>query len=319
MVPPAVNRVTPAQVRDTERRIRPNVRRTPVLELEPDALGTPGAVALKLESLQVTGTFKARNAFSLLRGRDVPAAGVVAASGGNFGLAMAHAARRLGHAMTVLVPDSTPAVKLASIRAEQAVVETVAGPAAEAFAAADRRAEETGALLAHPYDLPEVVAGAGTCAVELAQQAPDLDTVLVAVGGGGLIGGIATFYDRRVRVIAVETDGTAALHASRQAGERVEISASGVAMAALGAPRIGDLGWIAAREGVTDTLVVSDDDVLAAQARLWSAARVLAEPGGAVALAALTSGAYVPAAGERVGVVICGGNTDPASLDATAS
>lgn len=316
MSPRPDERVTPEQVGDTARRIRDHVRRTPVLELEPEGLGTPRPVTLKLESLQVTGTFKARNAAALLLGRDVPAAGVVAASGGNFGLAMAHAARRLGQAMTVLVPDWTPAVKLDAVRAEGATVETVPGPAAEAFAAAERRATETGAVLAHPYDLPEVVAGAGTCAVELEEQAPGLDTVLVAVGGGGLIGGVATWYDSRVRVVGVETRGTAALHESRRAGERVEISASGIAMSALGAPRIGALGWAAARDGVAESVLVDDDDVLAAQSRLWSAARILAEPGGAVAVAALTAGAYAPAADERVGVIICGGNTDPASFAA---
>lgn len=313
---PSEARITPQQIESTLRLVRDDIRRTPVLDLEPEALGTRGPVALKLESLQVTGTFKARNAFSLLRGAELPPAGVVAASGGNFGQAMAHAARRLEVGLTVFVPDSTPEVKLAAIRAQRAAVELVPGPAAEAFAAAEQRAETTGALLAHPYDLPQVVAGAGTCAVELEVQAPDLDTVLVAVGGGGLIGGIATWYGDRARVIGVETDGTATLHGSRRAGHRIEITATGIAMAALGAPRVGALGWAAARDWVDDCLLVDDEAVRDAQRRLWEGARVIAEPGGAVALAALTSGAYVPAEAERVGVVVCGGNTDPGAVTA---
>lgn len=319
MEPAARTPVTPEQVRATAERIRDDVRRTPVLSVA-ELPGTDGRpVALKLESLQVTGTFKARNAFSLLRGAHVPAAGAVAYSGGNFGLAMAHAARRLGHRLTVVVPGSTPEVKLAAIRTEGADVEVVPGPAAEAHAVAERRAEELGALLAHPYDLPEVVAGAGTCAVELEEQAPDLDTVLVAVGGGGLIGGIATWYAGRTRVVGVETHGTAALHDSLAAGEQVAITATGVGASALGAPRVGDLGWAAARRGVADSLLVADDEVRATQRQLWEHARVVAEPGGAVALAALTTGAYEPATDERVGVIVCGGNTDPAELTAASA
>lgn len=307
--------LTAADVDEAARRVRGHVRRTPVLRLEADALATRVPVALKLESQQVTGTFKARNAFSLLLAVDVPPAGAVTASGGNFGLAMAHAARRLGHRMTVFVPASAPEVKLGAIRSERARVEVLPGPAAEAFAAAERHADESGALLAHPYDLPEIAAGAGSCAVELEEQCPELDTLLVAVGGGGLIGGIATWYGGRVRVVAVETHGTAALHESRRAGERIEHTASGVAMSALGAPRIGAIGW-AAQQWVDDCVLVADEAVVAAQRRLWGAARLVTEPGGAVALAALTSGAYVPAVGERVGVLVCGANADPSEVAA---
>jgi threonine dehydratase len=306
--------VTRDDVARTARRIEPFVRRIPVLHLEAEVLGTPVPVEAKLESLQVTGTFKARGAFALLLDRPVETAGVVAASGGNFGLALAYAARRLGHELTVFVPEATPAVKLAGIRDHGAAVEIVPGPPARAFAAAERRAASTGALLGHPYDLPEIVAGAGTCGLELAEQRPGLDTVLVAVGGGGLIAGIATAVDERTRVVAVETQGTPTLAAARAAGARVEIEASGIGSSALGAPRVGELAWEVARRRVDDSVLVSDHDVVSAQRRLWRAARVVAEPGGAVALAALLSGAYRPEASERVAVVVCGGNTDPGSV-----
>jgi threonine dehydratase len=298
----------------TAHRIEPHVRRTPVLDLEAEAVGAPVPVVTKLESLQATGTFKARGAFALLVDRPVEASGVVAASGGNFGLALAHAARRLGHALTVFAPEATPAVKLAGIRSHGASVELVPGPAARAFAAAERRASATGALLGHPYDLPEIVAGAGTCGLELALQRPGLDTVLVAVGGGGLIGGIATAVDVGTRVVGVETEGTPTLHAARAAGTPVEIVAAGIASSALGAPRVGALAWEIARQRVHDSVLVSDREVVRAQRLLWQAARIVAEPGGAVALAALTSGAYRPRPSERVAVVVCGGNTDPGEV-----
>jgi threonine dehydratase len=312
---PRINR---ADIARTAGRIGPHVRRTPVLDLEGDALGTPAPVAMKLESLQVTGTFKARGAFALLLGRAVPPPGIVVASGGNFGLAVAHAARRLGHDLAVFVPEATPGVKLAGIRAHAAAVEVVPGPPSRAFEAAEERAASSGALLGHPYDLPEIVAGAGTCGLELDEQRPGLDTVLVAVGGGGLIGGIATALPESTRVVAVETRGTPTLHASRRAGARVEVEASGIGSSALGAPRIGELAWEIARRRVHDSLLVADGEVVAAQRRLWEAARVVAEPGGAVALAALLSGAYRPGRTERVGVIVCGGNVDPGSVTADA-
>jgi threonine dehydratase len=307
-------RTTRDDVARTARRIASHVRRIPVLDLEAEALGTPAPVTLKLESLQVTGTFKARGAFALLLGRTVPPQGVVVASGGNFGLAMAHAARCLGHELTVFVPEATPGVKLAGIRAHGATVEVVPGPPSRAFEAAERHAASSGALLGHPYDLPEIVAGAGTCGLELAEQRPGLDTVLVAVGGGGLIGGIATALPESSRVVAVETEGTPTLHASRRAGTRVEIEASGIGSSALGAPRVGELAWDIARRRVRDSVLVTDRQVVIAQRRLWGAARLVAEPGGAVALAALISGAYRPEPTERVGVIVCGGNVDPGSV-----
>jgi threonine dehydratase len=304
-------------IRRAAERIRGHVRHTPVLRLEPEATGLHVPVWLKLESQQVTGTFKARNAFSLLLGADVPEAGVVAVSGGNFGLAMAYAARRVGHPITVFVPAAAPQVKVDGIRALGARVEVVAGPMKGLFEASERRIEETGALAAHPFDQPEIVAGAGTCGMEFDEQCQELDTVLVAVGGGGLIAGIATWFTERARIVAVETHGTPTLHDAMEAGQPVEIEPSGIAVSALGAPRIGEIAWSVAQRHVDESLLVADDDATEAQRRLWHAARLVAEPGGAVALAALLSGTYTPDPDERVGVVLCGANTDPGTVAAT--
>ena len=309
-----VRTISPAEVRSAAERIGSYIRRTPVLRLEPEAVGANAPVWLKLEYLQVTGTFKARGAFSLLLGAEVPEAGIVAVSGGNFGLAVAYAAGRLGYPITVFVPEFAPKVKIDGIRALGAEVRMVSGSAEELFETARRRVEESGALAAHPFDLPEVVAGAGTCGLELEEQRSDLDTVLVAVGGGGLIGGIAAWFNGRARVVAVESEGTATLHRSRRAGRRITIEPTGIAASALGAPAVGEIAWDITQRLVSDCILVADDDIRAAQRCLWDAARIVAEPGGAAAFAALLSGAYVPAADECVGVVICGGNTEPGSV-----
>lgn len=294
--------------------IRDHVRRTPVLHLERGAAGIGVPVALKLECLQLTGSFKARNAFALLLGAQVPDAGVVALSGGNFGLAMAYAAHELQHEITVFVPASAAKVKVDGMRALGANVEVVPGPMRDLFVAVDHHLADSGALFAHPYDQVEVVAGAGTCGLELDEQCPNLDTVLVAVGGGGLIGGVATWFSDRVRIVGVETEGTSCLQPAMAARERVEMDPVGIAVSALGAPIIGEIGWDVAQRWVDDSVVVTDDDAVTAQQRLWDAARIVAEPGGSVAFAALTSGTYTPHRDERVGVIICGANTDPAAL-----
>ncbi len=305
---------TPSDVQRAAERIRGHVRRTPVLVLGPNDSGVRVPVWLKLESLQVTGSFKSRNAFSFLLAAGVPESGVVAVSGGNFGLAMAHAARELGYPITIFVPEVAPKVKIDGIRALGANVEIVAGPISDLFVAGDHRVAETGAAFAHPFDQRDVMAGAGTCALEFDEQCPALDTVLVAVGGGGLIGGVAAWFGDRARIVAVETEGTPTLHAALAAGERVDIEGSGLAVSALGVPMIGELAWTIAQRSIQDSLLVTDDQVRLAQRRLWDAARIVAEPGGCAALAALFAGAYIPAQDERVGVVVCGGNTDPASL-----
>jgi threonine dehydratase len=270
-------------------------------------------LALKLDLLQPTGSFKVRGAVSLLRAVEVPDAGVVAASGGNFGLAVAYAARRLGHRADVFVPDSSPAEKLAPLRALGAEVHVVAGYYADALEAADAHVTRTGALRAHAYDQPEVVAGQGTAALELTQDVADLDTVVVACGGGGLLAGVAGWVGTDVRVVAVETEGTATLASALAAGRPVDVEVGGIAASALGARRIGAHAW-AARDLVSVAVVVTDDEVVEAQRRLWAACRLVAEPGGAAALSALTSGRLPIDAGRRVGVLVCGANTDPAGV-----
>lgn len=301
----------PPDVEAAAARIDGRVRVTPTLSL-PAGEVADVPVVLKLEQLQVTGTFKARGAFNLLISREVPPAGVVAASGGNFGLAIAHAARALGHPATVFVPATSPAAKKDGLRALGADVVEVDGYYPEALAAAERHLADHGGLWTHAYDLPEVVAGAGTVARELEGQA-SFDSVVVAVGGGGLIGGVAAWLRDRRRLVAVETEGTPTLHRALQAGEPVDVDVSGVAASALGAGRIGAHCW-SLREWIDTSVLVTDDAVVDAQHALWSACRLVAEPGGAAALAALRSGAYVPDRGEQVAVLVCGANTDPAEV-----
>lgn len=286
-----------------------------MLRLTADELGAPHPpIVLKLEQLQHAGSFKARGAHNLLLTADVPAAGVVAASGGNFGLAVAHAASRLGHHATIFVPEVASPAKVERLRSFGA--EVVVGGAfyADAYTGSVERAESTGALLAHAYDQPEVVAGAGTCAVELEEQAPDVTTVVVAVGGGGLIGGIAGWLQDDKRVVAAESTGTPTLRAALDAGEPVDVDLSGIAADSLGARRIGNLGFAAASRWVDQSVLVPDEAIVDAQRRLWEHARIAAEPGGAAALAAVLNGAYTAEPGEKLGVIICGANVDPSSL-----
>jgi threonine dehydratase len=305
---PAVELLGPDDVAAAADRIAGRVRRTPLLALEDGALGVPGHVALKLDLLQPTGSFKVRGATNLLAAGPVPPAGVIAASGGNFGLAVAWAARELGHHATIVVPDSSPASKRDPLAALGATLEVVPGVYADALLRADELVAATGALRAHAYDHPLVVAGQGTAAAEVVADLPTVDTVVVAVGGGGLLAGTcAALRGRGVRVIAVETDGCPTLRAALDAGGPVDTEVGGVAVSALGARRLGDHAW-AVRGEVHRALTVPDDSVVEAQARLWDACRLRAEPAGAAALAALSSGAYVPAADERVAVWVCGAN-----------
>ncbi len=293
-------------------RIRPHIRRTPVLELEPGALGNEHPVTLKLEHTQITGSFKVRGAFNNLLDAALPKAGAVAISGGNHGAAVAYAAAKLGVKSTVFVPGMIAnEVKMARMRGFGAEVIVAPGSVDQAFRAYDDFAMKTGALPVHPYTTPETLSGQGTVALELEEQAADLDTLLVSVGGGGLIGGIAAWYGGRVKVVAVETEGTATLDKTLKGALPEDFAVSGISASGLGASSIGALPLQIIREHVAQNLVVSDDDVIAAQRRLWSAARIVCEPGGVTALAALTSGAYVPQDGERVAVLLCGGNADP--------
>lgn len=297
-------------------RVAPHVRRTPVIELDPTTLGTPAPIVLKLECLQHTGSFKPRGAFNRILSAAVPAAGVIAASGGNHGLAVAYAARKLGHRAEIFVPSIAAPVKIAGLRALDAQVEIVGANYAEAFAASVQRQQETGALVVHAYDQAEVLAGQGTTARELEEQAPHLDTVLVAVGGGGFIGGIAGWYAGRTRLIGVEPETSCALHAALAAGAPVDVEVSGIAADSLGARRVGALMFPLARDHVERVVLVSDGEIRAAQTALWRQLRIMAEPGGAAAFASLLAGRYRPAPGEKVGVLVCGANGDPGAIAA---
>jgi threonine dehydratase len=289
-------------------RIGDHVRRTPVVQLSP-------GLWLKLELVQHTGSFKPRGMFNRVLSHAVPAAGLTVASGGNAGLAVAYVGRELGHHVEVFVPESTPQLKANRLRDYGASVTTVGADYAEALVASLTRAQETGALFVHAYDQPEVVAGQGTLARELAEQVPDADTVLVAVGGGGLIGGIAAWYAGSVRVVGVEPVGCPTLHAAREAGGPVDVQTEGVARDSLGARRLGAIAWEHSAAGhVSDALLVDDDAILEARRWLWQEARLATEPGTAAAVAALRTGAYKPERGETVVAVICGANADPGDL-----
>jgi threonine dehydratase len=295
-------------------RIGGYVRRTPVVTVEAALLGTPGEVVLKLELVQHAGSFKPRGAFNRVLASEVPSVGVVTASGGNHGIAVSHVARVLGLRAEVFVPATSPLAKRARIEANGATLVVGGAIYDEAQAAANARAGETGALVVHPYDHPLVVAGQGTVGLELAEQAPEVDTVLVAVGGGGLVAGVASWFRGDVKVVSVEPETIPAMQQALVHGAPVEVSVSGLAADSLGAKRIGDVPWACASPFVHEAVLVTDDDIRAAQRRLWAELRVLAEPGGAAACAALLSGAYRPAPGERVAAIVCGANLDPATV-----
>lgn len=294
-------------------RIARHVRRTPVLEIA-EGLGLDIPVALKLELFQHTGTFKARGAFNSLLTGDIPKAGVVAASGGNHGAAVAFAAARLGIPARIFVPEIAGTTKIGLIRATGAELEVVPGAYADAAAAAEDYRGRTGAGTIHAYDAPATLAGQGTLGVELAEQVPEIDHLLVAVGGGGLIGGVAAWLGDRVRVIAVEPERAPTLNRALRDGPETQVEVGGIAANSLGARQIGRLCYDIARTHGIESVLVSDGAIAEARRRLWNGVRIAAEPGGAAALAALVSGAWVPPAGACVGVVVCGGNLDPAPL-----
>lgn len=304
-------------IRATAALIRPHVRLTPILETAADEFGlNAGRLVFKLELMQHAGSFKPRGAFTNLLTRDVPPAGVVAASGGNHGAAVAYAAGKLGVPATIFVPEVASESKVARIKSAGA--ELVVGGAryADALAASEAFRAETGAMAVHAYDQAETLIGQGTLALELEEQAPDLDTLLVAVGGGGLIGGIASWYENRVKIVAVEPETAPTLHMALAAGTPVDAPAGGIAADSLAPKQVGRLMFPIARKCVAQSLLVEDAAIAAAQRVLWDRLRIAAEPGGATAFAALLSGRYRPAKDERVGVVICGGNTDAVDFGA---
>ena len=301
---------TPDDIVTAATRIRGHIRNTPVLDLPEDVFGHP--LTLKLEHLQVTGSFKVRGAFNNLLSRDVPQAGIVAASGGNHGAAVAHAATKLGHASTIFVPRAiAKAEKLRRMRDFGGEVVLTEGSVGDCMAQYAAHAETTGALDVHPYDTPWTLAGQGTVAREMEEQIDGLDTVLIAVGGGGLIGGVAAWFGDRVRVVSVETEGTNTLARSLDEGPEIDVSATGVSAGSLGGPRLGHLPYQIAKARIERALVLEDAAVFEAGRQLWEATRLVVEPGAATALAALTSGAYRPEPDERVAVLLCGGNAAP--------
>jgi threonine dehydratase len=304
---PAVDRAAIAALEPT---LRPHLRTTPVVAVSGTELGLAQCdLTLKLEQLQHAGSFKTRGAFANLLTRTMPAAGVVAASGGNHGAAVAYAAQRLGVPAQIFVPAVSSPAKIARIRAYGAVL-TIAGERYDdALAASERCVAATGALPVHAFDQVETMLGQGSLALELERQAPALDSLLVAVGGGGLIGGIAAWHAGRVRVIGVEPASAPSLHAALAAGAPVDAPAGGIAADSLAPRRIGTLTFPLAQRWVEQVVLVADDAIRAAQAALWESLRIIAEPGGATAFAALLAGAYRPAPGEQVGVILSGGNT----------
>lgn len=307
--------VTRFDVESAAATIAPYVRRTPFIELEAGAYGVPCLLTLKLELLQHTGSFKPRGAFNRMLTAEIDASGVLAASGGNFGLAVAFAAGVLGHPAEIYVPATSPAMKIDRIRSLGATVHVIDGYYAEAYEACVERAWQTGAAFMHPYDQPAVVAGQGTIAMELSAQAPVLDTVLVAVGGGGLIAGVAAWYASDARVIGVEPEACPTLTAALAAGEPVDVEVGGVAADALGAARAGMLAVQIATRHVDGVVQVPDDAIVAARTAMWRHTKLAPEPGAATPLAALMTGAYVPEPDERVGIIVCGANADPMTLD----
>ena len=297
-------------IRTAAARISPHIRRTPVVEVDGADFGLPGVnLVFKLEFLQHAGSFKTRGAFNSLLTRDLPAAGVVAASGGNHGAAVAYAAMKRGVPATIFVPAVASPAKMAQIRGYGATLEVAGERYDDALQASERWSESHGALAVHAYDQWETLQGQATTGLEFEQQAPTLDALVVAVGGGGLIGGIAAWYAGRLPVIGVEPEAAPTLTFALRAGEPVDAPAGGIAADSLAPRQVGRLMFPIAQRYVERTVLVSDDAIRDAQRALWKTLRIVAEPGGATALAALTSGAWKPTAGQTVGVLLCGANT----------
>ena len=299
-----------ASIAGIERVIRRHVRRTPVVDVRAGDFGLEGeALNFKLELLQHSGSFKARGAFANLLTRTVPPAGVVAASGGNHGAAVAYAASRLGVPAKIYVPTVSSPAKIALIRSCGAELVVQGERYADALAASEQWAQASGAMRIHAYDQPGALLGQGTTAMEWQEQAPELDTVLVAVGGGGLIGGMAAWYQGETRIIGVEPEAAPTLTRALEAGRPVDAPAGGIAADSLAPRRVGELMFPLAQEHVARVVLVEDEAIRGAQHALWDYLRIVAEPGGAAAFAALLSGNYIPEKNERVGVLVCGGNT----------
>ncbi|MFC4117880.1 serine/threonine dehydratase [Nonomuraea zeae] len=310
--------VVAEDIRAAQRRISGHCRRTPTIEVRGDDFGIAHDMTMKLELLQHTGSFKPRGAFNnmLVEIAGFGEAGVAAASGGNHGIAVAYAARRLGVTATIFVPATVSPLKLAAIAELTDRVVVSGDDYDEAQQACAAYVRDSGAHEVHPYGVAATVAGQGTIALEWDEQAPGLDTVLVAAGGGGLVSGLASWWHgHRVKVVGVEPRGSRALHAALEAGGPVDVAVASVAADSLGPRNVGDLVHRICSQAVSDVVLVDDDDIVRAQAALWRSLRLPVEAGGATALAALLSAAYRPRPGERVGVLVCGGNVDPRLLN----
>ena len=308
--------ITRERIATTEAMIRPYIRRTPLVAADLADFGLkPAPVTFKLEMLQHSGSFKARGAFANLLLRKVPEAGIVAASGGNHGVAVAYAAQRLGIPATIFLPDITSPAKVQRIKGYGARLMISGTRYADALAASEEHVRDSGAMPVHAFDQAETMLGQGSVGLELEQDAPGIDTLLVAVGGGGLIGGITAWYAGRTRIVAIEPELSPTLHDAFAAGRPVDAPAGGIAADSLAPRRVGELMFPIARAHIDKVLLVSDDAIRQAQAALWSTLRLVAEPGGAAAFAALLSGRYRPAEGERVAVLICGANTTAVNFE----
>lgn len=303
--------VTRERIQATERIVRPHIRRTPILEVDGADFGLDSIkITFKLELFQHAGSFKARGAFTNMLTREVPPVGVVAASGGNHGVAVAFAAMKLGKPATIFVPTVASKTKLDRIRRSGAELVITGDRYADSLEASEAWTAKSGALPIHAYEGDATLLGQGTLGMELEEQAPELDSLLVAVGGGGLIGGVLSWYQNRVKVIAVEPEEAPTLQYALKAGQPVDAPAGGIAADSLAPRQVGQQMFPIAQKYVHSALLVSDEEIVAAQKKLWETTRIVAEPGGATAFAALLSGRYKPEPGERVGVVVCGGNTN---------
>src|SRR5215216_4917456 len=303
--------VSRERIQAAERVIRPRIRRTPILEVDGSEFGLDSIkIIFKLELFQHSGSFKARGAFTNMLTREVPAAGVVAASGGNHGAAVAFAAMKLAKPATIFVPSVASKSKLDRIRQYGAELVIAGDRYAESLEASQAWAAQSGALPIHAYEGNETLLGQGTLGMELEEQAPELDSLLVAVGGGGLIGGVAAWYQNRVKVVSVEPAEAPTLQRALSAGKPVDSPAGGIAADSLAPRQVGQQMFPIAQRYVHSALLVSDEEIIEAQKRLWDATRIIAEPGGAAAFAGLLSRRYKAEPGERVGVIVCGGNLD---------
>ena len=302
--------ITRERITEIEALIRPYIRRTPVIEVDGSDFGLdPITLVFKLELLQHTGSFKPRGAFTNLLLRDAPPAGVVAASGGNHGVAVAYAAMKLAKRATIFIPSVASKTKMERIRSYGAKLVVTGERYAEALAACEEWTAQSGALPVHAYDQEETLLGQGTVGLEFEEQDPRVDTVLAAVGGGGLIGGMAAWYGGRVQMIGVEPEAAPTLSRALEAGRPVDAEAGGIAADSLAPRRVGEFMFPIAQRYVSRVALVPDEEIEQAQRALWSVLRIAPEPGGAAAFAALLSRRYEPKQGERVGVVLCGGNT----------